>query len=72
MGPRPHTPWDPNLTPRGTPPCGLQVTVGESLLAGGIAGAVSAVLSQPADVVRANMMSLDAKRCAPTASHHIT
>ena len=33
----------------------------ESLLAGGVAGGISVVLSQPIDVVRANMMSLDAK-----------
>jgi hypothetical protein len=31
-------------------------------VAGGTAGGVSAVLSQPIDVVRANMMSLDARR----------
>ena len=32
------------------------------MLAGGVAGAVSAVASQPIDVVRANVMGLDAGR----------
>ena len=32
------------------------------MTAGGIAGAISAVVSQPIDVVRANMMGLDAMR----------
>ena len=34
----------------------------ETMSAGGLAGAISAVVSQPIDVVRANMMGLDAKR----------
>jgi len=34
----------------------------ETMVAGGLAGALSAVVSQPIDVVRANMMGLDAKR----------
>ncbi|EOD13998.1 mitochondrial citrate carrier [Emiliania huxleyi CCMP1516] len=38
------------------------IAIWESLVAGGTAGGVSAVLSQPIDVVRANMMSLDARR----------
>eukprot|EP00966_Prymnesium_polylepis_P007794 179083-Prymnesium_polylepis.1 len=32
----------------------------ETMTAGGLAGAISAVVSQPIDVVRANMMGLDA------------
>jgi len=41
------------------PPTPLQ-----SMLAGGVAGAVSAVVSQPVDTVKANMMGLDAGRYA--------
>ena len=40
----------------------------ETMAAGGVAGAASAVVSQPIDVVRANMMGLDAKRYASSAA----
>jgi len=36
----------------------------EAMLAGGVAGAVSAVASQPVDTVKANMMGLDRHRYA--------
>eukprot|EP00964_Phaeocystis_antarctica_P123132 scaffold86790_cov73-Phaeocystis_antarctica.AAC.4 len=38
------------------------------MAAGGLAGAVSAVLSQPIDVVRANMMGLDTARYTSSLS----
>ena len=39
----------------------------QAVLAGGVAGAVSAVATQPIDVVKANMMGLEADRFASTA-----
>ena len=47
---------------------GAPVALWESMAAGGLAGAVSAVASQPIDVVRANMMGLDAKQYASSLS----
>lgn len=44
----------------GTPPPPLAPW--QSMLAGGVAGAVSAVVSQPIDTVKANMMGLEAKQ----------
>ena len=44
----------------GTPPPAL--TPMQAMLAGGTAGAVSAVLTQPIDTVKANMMGLEASR----------
>ena len=38
------------------------IAIWESMAAGGVAGGISAVASQPIDVVRANIMGLDAKR----------
>lgn len=47
-------------SPDGTPPPPL--TPWQALLAGGTAGAVSAVLTQPIDTIKANMMGLEAAR----------
>ena len=48
----------------GSPPAPL--TPSQAMLAGGTAGAVSAVLTQPIDTVKANMMGLEASRFRST------